>query len=270
MLALSAPFRSGGDAAGLPQRLRILKWGENIARPSGKVIVVDDTVAETLSANQELVGIDRVPMDYEHQSFKGHKNYQPDPRQHPGFGHIEVVPGEGVFLSAIEYTPSGVEHAASYQDVSAVVHLDDKNRPLWISAVALTQYGSVADVEFADAVAALSLTEPDQTTKPTMDPYKPLLLKLLGLADDASDEAIHAAAEKKADAPAAASTEALSARLELIEKGEEKRARLHLVERATSEGKVIPLSAELMGETPLKVLEAIIDKLPAGTVALST
>lgn len=284
MLALGAPFRSGAAAAGLPQRVRILAWGENIARPSGKVILVDEAVAETLSANQELIGLDTVPMDYEHQSRKDHPNYKPDPRHSPGGGMIEVIPNDGVYLCSIEYTPNGLEHAASYKDVSAVVHLDKQGRPLWISSVALTQHGAVAGMEFSEAAtAALSAnaeqpgsvpanSSPESKTEPSMNndanTYRALLVKLLKLKPEATDDELTAAVEAAAApaAPEAAETEALSVRLDRIEKAEATRQRAALIAKAGTEGKVIPLSAEQIEACDVAILSAMVDQLPAGEV----
>lgn len=282
MSALSAPFRCGGEAVSLPQRVKILAWGRNEVRPGGQVILVDDQVATSLSANQELVGIDKVPMDYEHQSFPTHRNYMPDPRHSPGSGRIEVVPGDGVYLCGISYTPSGVEHAASYQDVSAVVHHDAEGRPLWISSVALCQAGAVAGMEFSEAAAAaLALAaapSPSPTPTPdTMDQtddapnYRELLIAKLGLtpgeSGEVTDEQIHAAMSTAK--PEAAGTEALSARLTALESLEARREREALVARAAAEGKVIPLTAELIAQTPVAVLSAMVDGLTAGEVPLA-
>lgn len=287
VLSAGVPFRRGADAAGLPQRIKILEWGLNLGRTTGARILVDDSVAATLSSNQELVACDRVPMDYEHQSVKGHPNYLPDPRFSPGSGVVEVVPGEGVYLSAIDYTTNGQELADSYQDVSAVVHLDEDGRPLWISSVALTQRGDVAGMEFSEAVAALSATLPPTSPIPptkTMDTpntdetnFRGLLIALLGLKPGASgeisDEEIIAAVDAKTEAlsakpddttpaaPAAADTAALAARMDTFEKH-------RLVDLATREGKVIPLSAEDIAATPVAVLSAMIDRLPAGEVPM--
>ena len=285
------PFKRGGETAGLPQRIKILNWGINTGRTTGARILVDDAVAQSLSANQQLVACDRVPMDYEHQSVKGHPNYQPDPRYSPGNGEIEVVPGEGVFLSAITYSSNGEELADSYTDVSGVVHLDKDGRPLWISSVALTQRGDVAGMEFSEAVAVLSAQDPSQSpnTQNTMNPdetkWRDVLIALLKLTPgdtgEVTDEDIIAAVEKEAKEPAepegaapgaAASTAAcaavtpdatavLAARLDTIE-------RHRLVDLATREGKVIPLSAEDIAATPVAVLSAMIEKLAAGEVPL--
>jgi phage I-like protein len=288
VLSVAAPFRRGGAEAGLPQRVRILKWGENVGRTTGARILVDEVVAETLAANQELVAIERVPMDYEHQSVKDHPNYQPDPRHSPGAGTIEVVVGEGVYLSRIDYSPSGLEHAPGYQDVSGVIHLDAECRPLWISSVALTQTGDVAGMEFSEAMAVLSarfnpLTSPDPQIQPAMTPadYRPLLLKMLKLPDDTTDEELVAAAETEGNAPSepqdpmtppvadtTAALSALTTRLTELEARATGSERAALVARASREGKVIPLSAELITQTSVAVLTAMVDALPAGEVPL--
>lgn len=293
MAALSSPFRCSGDAAGLPQRIKILNWGENPVRPGGdKKIIVDETTVATLTANQEIMGIDMVPMDYDHQSFPGHKNYKPDPRHSPGSGRIEVVRGEGVFLCNIEYTPNGIEHAASYRDVSAVVHHDKDGRPLYISAVALTQIGAVAGAEFAEALSAnLSPTTPMENEATDQKPYRDTLIQLLGLTPkpesggDITDEEILAAATKMIEAKATAAaatnkpastsgepvgTEALSARIIRLETAEAKREREQILQRAAAQGKVIPLSNELVNQTPVAVLSAMVDGLPAGEVPMGT
>lgn len=287
VLSAALPFRRGGAAADLPQRVKLLGWGENIGRTTGARILVDDAAVASLAANQELVAIERVPMDYEHQSVKGHPNYQADPRFSPGAGTIEVVAGEGVYLSAIDYSANGEQHAESYQDVSAVVHLDKAGRPLWISSVALTQTGDVAGMEFAEAVAVLSARQAALSSqiKPTMNndttadetTFRGLLMKFLKLADDATDEDIIAAASKtvesapkeEADPVKADSTAALSARIVALENRSASRERQDLVARATREGKVIPLSAELMEQTPLAVLSAIVAGLAPGEVPLA-
>lgn len=273
-LSVALPFRSGADAAGLPQRVKILSWGENIGRTTGKLILVDEESASALPRNQELVACERVPMDYVHQSLKGHPNFQPDPRHSPGSGIIEVVPGDGIYLAALEYTPNGLQHAASYQDVSAVVHLDAKKRPLWISSVALTQTGDVAGMEFKEAVAALAALQtpldPQPETKKDMDtPYKAILLKILGLPETATDEEIQAAAEPKPAAPEdTAAMSALDNRLINLERYRETQERERLLDAAKAAGKVVPLSAELCMQTPVAVLSAMIDGLPAGEVPL--
>lgn len=283
-LSSALPFRASAEEAGLPKRVKLLGWGENVGRTTNHRILVDEVVAASLAANQSLVACDLVPLDYEHQSCPGHPNYVPDPRHSPGCGSVEVVPGEGVFLSAIQYSPNGVEFAPGYNDVSAVAHLDKDGRVLWISSVALTQRGDVSGMEFAEAVAVLSAHSPSPKPtppKPSMKDeatYREMLIKLLGLkpgdSGEISDEEIIAAVAAKAEAmpadkPTATETVALSARLDRMEKAEENRQRDALLARASAEGKVVPLSAEEAEGVSVAILTAMIDKLPKGEVPLA-
>lgn len=273
---MALPFRRGAAAAGLPQRVKILGWGENIGRTTGARILVDDAVVASLTANQELVACDLVPLDYEHQSEPSHPNYIPDPRLSPGAGKIEVVSGEGVFLSAITYTANGEQYADSYQDVSAVVRLDKAGRPLWISSVALTQRGDLAGMELAESIAALSAATPSQaptTMTDTTAAFREIARKFLKLPDTASDEDIIAAGDasntEATDPMPAAETAALSARLATLEAIHTTQTRQALVDAATRDGKVIPLSAELIATTPLAVLSAMVEALPAHVVPMT-
>jgi phage I-like protein len=272
---MALPFRRGGSAAGLPQRIKILGWGENLGRTTGARILVDEHVAQTLSANQERVAIEQVPMDYEHQSVKGHPNFKEDPRHSPGAGKIEVVAGEGVYLSNITYTANGETHAPDYLDVSGVIHLDHAGRPLWVSSVALTQTGDVAGMEFSEAVAALAalsaralpISPLTTTMSESATAIREIALKLLNLPDTATDEDIIAAGDT--EPMTATDTAALSARLDLLEATHSQMQATHdsqsrqaLVDQASREGKAIPLSAELIATTPLAVLSAMVAALP--------
>lgn len=296
VLSTALPFRRGEAAAPLPQRVKILAWGGNIGRTTGARILVDESVAATLCANQELVACDRIPLDYEHQSVAAHPNFKADPRHTAAHGEIEVIPGDGVYLSALDYTPNGAEMASGYQDVSAVVHLDKDGRPLWISSVALTQRGDVAGMEFAESVAALSAGSPFKAGSPSPSPapspipnpqshmnttpitpedaqtFRDLLILKLGLkpgvSGEISTEEIIAAAQKEADEEAAEPVEpddvtvALSARMDAFE-------RQSLVDAALREGKAIPLSAEALATTSVETLRDLLAHLAPGEVSLS-
>ena len=224
VLSTALPYQRGADAE-LPQRVRILAWGENIGRTTKAKIKVGERTQACLSANQTATASERVPLDYEHQSVPGHPNFKPDPRAVAGFGVIELVPGDGVYLSAIEYTPNGQEFACNYPDVSAEAYLDKDGNLLFVRSVALTQYGAVAGMEFTEAVAAcaclgrpaaLSSSHPqhhttmaDDNTDPKAPVYRDALITMLQLQpedgqDDVSDEQIATALAAMADAAARA------------------------------------------------------------------
>lgn len=258
----------------LPSRVRLFSWGENLGRTTGARIVVGEKSQQCLSVNQTRFARDLVALDYEHQSVPGHPRFKEDPRHNAAHGKIELIEGDGVYLSGISYTPNGREHALSYADVSAVAHTDKDGNLLMVSSVALTQAGDVSGMTFDEAVAALSATdqiENPKTMEKENDKFRELLISLLGLKpadgeDKVTDEAIVAAAaahsekkEDKAEAPEGENVVAMSARFDAMEKN-------HLVQMATIQGKVIPLSAEGLKETSLATLQTMIEKLPAGEV----
>ena len=116
--------------------------------------------------------------------------------------------------------------------------------------------------------------------------YKALLLKMLGLGEDAADEAIQAAFEKAAKAArsntekddAAISAAVKAAVAEAVKPFEEKVAALSasavahekndLVAEAAREGKVIAFSADALAKLTVDELKATIAKTPV-TVPLS-
>lgn len=104
--------------------------------------------------------------------------------------------------------------------------------------------------------------------------YKAILAKLLGLGPDAEDEAIQAAldaldADKaKKDDEAKAAQEALSARVEALEKGREEDAKQRVILSARMEGKQVALSADALAKLSVEDVEKHVAALPV-TVPLS-
>jgi len=300
-LRISGADAEGVSTRGLPDRIKILSWGENVGRTTGARLVVGKETLKVLSGNQKSTAHEDVELDYEHQSVKGHPNYKEDPRHAAGHGVIEVIDGDGIYLSGIDYTPNGLEHAASYKDVSGVIHTDKNDNVILVRSVALTQHGDISGMEFSDHVAALcascaAMTPPTQHTPPTTttktmeddkkSDYRALLVALLGLTpgegnEEVTDEDISAAAEaagtikpasEKEDKPVSmsatppepsndseSSITALNARFDKMERN-------RLVDKAGALGKFIPLTTEQISETPLTVLSALIDGLPAEDV----
>lgn len=286
-----------GAAAGeLPKRIKILDWGENKGRTTGARLLVGAATLAILTANQERAAHEIVELDYEHQSVKSHPNYKEAPRHSAGHGAIECIEGEGIYLSVSDYTPNGEEHAPSYKDVSGVVHTDPGGNVILVRSVALTQNGDVAGMEFSEHVAALAAQDPSThqpTTQPTnktmedknKDKYRALLITILGLtpaegSTEVSDEQITAAAETAGEQIALAATLAEKPKPDPANKDDDpivalnarldKQDKDRLVDKATALGKVIPLSAEDIEKTPITVLSAMIEKLPAGAVPTKT
>ena len=284
------------DAAKLPRRIKVLNWGDN-PNSHGKRVNVGPLFAKCLNA--ETYPYRKVALDFEHNTFPGTAAYKEskEPRPVAGFGTIEAVEGEGVFITMSSWTPDGEKMAANYADVSAGAVTDDDGNLIAVASVALCRTGSVDGMDFVEAPlsggvsSALSgiinqeggLKPAAPIQKGTAMDYKALLLKALGLGEDATDEAIQAAvakvAEKKPEEDAAALSAAVkTAVAEAVKPIEEKVAALSaaavahekadLIAEAAREGKVIALGADAVGKITVEDLKATIAKTPV-TVPLN-
>lgn len=185
----------GADGA-LPKRVKIASWGVNTVR-TGKpdetrTFVVNETTASVLQGNQTQRGFDRVALDYEHQTAASHPNYTPPPHEVAGHGVIEVVPGEGLFISGLSYTPSGKKNAPNYPDVSGVFWTNAKGEVIFVTSVALCQQGAIEGAEFVEAemiaasvasVIAASMT--DGNAPSDLERLNSAVRDFLGFAEDA-------------------------------------------------------------------------------------
>ncbi len=166
----------------LPPRLKLLNWGTNKST-KGQIIVGQKTAA-TLAANQRRFGYDRVGIDYNHQSLPGHTNFKPDPREMAAYGVPSVVPGEGLFLEDIAWTPSGKQYASNYSDLSPAPLLDS-GEVTFLHSVALCPQGCV------DGLTFLSATLPmihQKTSAEILDELRKLAAKLFNLPETAPED----------------------------------------------------------------------------------
>jgi len=131
----------------LPTRIKILNWGANPAE--GGDVVVNDVTAKAIEQQIADKTYADIVIDFEHSSVPGSPNYQQDPRKHAGIGRLEVVPGDGIYVTDIKWTPSGREFAREYPDISPAVRLDKDGRTVvFIHSVALCTHGALHDVTF--------------------------------------------------------------------------------------------------------------------------
>ena len=286
-------------AAKLPHRIKVLNWGDN-PNCHGKRVNVGALFVKCLNA--DTYPYRKVALDFEHNTFPGTAAYKEskEPRPVAGFGTIEAVEGDGVYITMSSWTPDGEKMAANYADVSAGAVTDKEGNLVAVASVALCRAGAVDGMDFVEAPlsggisSALSgiinqcRAEPghqdNQKGQQAMD-YKALLLKLLGLGEDATDEAIQAAfAEKFEKQPTEeeqkAALHAIVAKevAEAFKPIEEKVAALSaaavahekadLIAEAAREGKVIALGADAIGKITVEDLKATIAKTPV-TVPLS-
>jgi phage I-like protein len=243
-------------------------------------VTCNATTLSSLPANQRSRKFDRVALDFQHNTVAGGQHYQGEPAKVAGFATPVVIEGEGIVLTDIEWTAEGIELASGghYPDISPAVIRNDAGEVVFLHSVGLVRQGEVDGVTLFSAAALQPLLETFESTNPTKekDPvYKDLLLTLLGLPADASDEQIKTAATEQAAAkedskPAPEKIDAMSAqiadllnRLTAIESARSSDERTQLIERASREGKVIPLSADELSVTPISVLKTLVDKTPA-------
>lgn len=289
------PFQTGD----LPTELKLLQMGPNSTR-KGNVILGAKTQA-LFAANQRALGFDRVALDFEHNTVKGTPAFSEasEPRPVAAYG-IPTLRPDGLYLTNLEWTPSGMRSARDFYDLSPAVQLEN-GEVTFLHSAALCRQGAVDGLHFY-TLDLVPSTEPQnpafkQEEDELMDKIRALLLKGLGLAETATDDEIAAklagmggmqttltALSAKLDdlnAQAAKMIEenkkllALSAGVEgnaatiaTLQASLEKAERSAILRDAMAAGKVIPLTAEQIAATPVATLTTMVAALPV-TVPLS-
>ena len=272
---------AAGDGAKLPTRMKVLGWGDN-PNCQGRKVVVGRKLVESMAS--PTYAFKQIALDYEHNTCPLSSAYKQsqEPRPVAAFLSVDVVEGQGVFVNVDRWTPSGLENAHNYCDLSATPMMDAEGNVVAVVAVALTRTGAVPGITFSQAALAALAAMEDENKNPEgieMN-WKEIVAKQLGLEPGCTDEQLQSAwkahLEQVAAKPAAkpdtaalsatevgeivatavqASTAALSARLDAQEKQK-------IVDEARGEGKVVCLSAELMGKLSLDEIKAHCAALP--------
>ena len=179
---------------GSPKRLKLLNWGVNdtVYGP----VIVNETTARLLPMNQKSAGFDTVALDYEHNTVPGTPEFErtKEPREIAANGVPLVVPGEGLFLDQLGYTPSGERNHLNYIDLSPTPKLTPAREVCFLHSVALCRQGAVEDLHYF-SVAMEGMDQADIQTqteeeKVLMDKIMTLLRKALGLKPDATDDEV--------------------------------------------------------------------------------
>lgn len=293
ILPLSAGETDGGIADELPSRILLLRWGEN-KNANGARVVVGNEFREALEG--EYYPYKRIALDFEHNTCPGTPEYEhtKEPRAIAAYGDIECVPGVGVFLRISRWTPAGRAHARDYEDVSAAPLCDAAGNVRAIPSAALCRTGAVPGVSFRESPISATPAAPggetngNGTEETSMD-YREKLVKLLGLAEDSTDDVIEAAYDlmlsKAAEAAAAedaadaekteetlqtlsAKVTAYGAELKRLRAAQELVEKDRILAEARSAGKVVPLSASAIARLTVADIRAVCDETPV-TVPLS-
>lgn len=287
----------------LPERLLICPWGTH---DTGKgVVICNATTAGLLMRNQAATKRTKVALDFQHNSVETSKTYTGEPLKVAAYGNLELVEGEGIYLSALEWTPEGKDHAANghYPDISPALKLNEQREVIWIHSAGLVRQGEIDGLELFDAGDALSaaLNVGLDTGVMSWTVVRELLNPFLSLAGvNIPDNAMYAelkelaakgaakleAGMKTPEAQAAAAavdnpdseTELMNAnelaelkgRLEKAEKRADKADKAAIEAKAIGLGKIIPFSAEDIEGFSVEQFSAICDKLPAGQVPMQS
>lgn len=271
----------------LPSRLVMLPWGSNETVSEGAVIVNETTLAQ-LEANQVRSNRKRVAIDFSHNSVEGSPTYKGEPVALAGYADVSVVPGEGLVFSNISWTKEGLAQADNYRELSAAVGVNARGEVIWVHSGAICRHGQVRDLKLHATRLSSDFFSP---TDPTTMNERTLLLHILGLSAEATDDAVETAAKaflermdnqaqqlttlstdldalRKSVATAEAGDDAvtvvaLTARIEALEALDEQRERAAIRAEALRQGKLVPLSADKL---TLEQYRTLVSELPAGVV----
>lgn len=286
MVACKAISNGALASEKLPTRIKLLNWGRN-ATTKGDVIFDDHSVAQ-LAANQRDAGFDRVALDYEHNTVPESDEFKRtrEPRDVAAYGVPEAVPGDGLYLGSITWTPSGRVNARNFADLSPTPFLDKARRVVFLHSVALVRNGAVHDLSFFSAAAGTPRS--NDNTAPNMTPeqiaalLKPITDQLATLSADlktlketkpAEPVITLTAADGKTTtmplAEAGAKIVALTADVTALKTADEAKQKAEVIALFAREGKV-PLGedgkamkAEALTALPVGVLKMLLASTPA-------
>lgn len=267
----------------LPARVRVAKWGRNESVKGA--FTVNETTARLLPAMQRTVGFDTIALDFEHNTVPATDAFKADkePRKVAAHGVPRVIPGEGLFIENLRWTPEGEASVKGghHPDLSPAIKTNDAGEVVFVHSAALCRQGAVPDLQvFSAALTPAQITAfsaASHTHFPSMD-YKQLLLLLLGLDAHATDADITTAAKtfatKLAEAAGqsqeiktlSATLKTLGEKFAALEKGQEAAEKSAITAHAVAAGKVITAA---VSELPLESFRKIVAELPANQVPLA-
>lgn len=165
----------------LPSRLKVLGWGEN-RTVDGDILRVNTTTCEVLPETQKARNWPHAHIDVEHATVPGTTLFKIAAQNGKfaailGWGNPLVIPGEGLFLDNILWTPES-KRAYEFPDVSGVVTSLADGTVTGLHSLAFCCHGK------AEGATAFSGLLEETQTEESMDK---LLMALLGLTATATE-----------------------------------------------------------------------------------
>ncbi len=205
MHALTGSKEPGLRADALPAKLKLLNWGANPATKGN--FVVNETTARLLPLNQRALGFERIALDFEHNTVPGTEEYKrsQEPRPIAAFANPVVIPGDGLYVDALDWRPAGAKNRANYEDLSPTVGTNDRGEVTFIHSVALCRNGSVHNltIDSATTLAALTAAAPKPQPQVTMSEITlAKLATLIGLSTTATEADVQARFKELSTPPA--------------------------------------------------------------------
>jgi phage I-like protein len=264
----------------LPRKLKFLDWGDS---PSLKGTVrVTPLTVQRLPATQQAHRWDRIALDYEHNTLPGTPEFErsQEPRSVAAYGVVVCVPGDGLYLDDIQWTPHGEKFAREYVDLSPAPVQTQDGTVVGVHSIALCRHGAVDGLQFY----SVNLNEGDGA----MD-WKKYLCSILNVTETTSDDDLKTAFGERVKALSADIVKAVADRVAALEaakpddskvvalsaevvtltgkiaelaKGIETRDRNDVLCQAAREGKVVALSAEAVAKITIPELKDYVGKLP--------
>ena len=190
---IAAPkFAIDGASENPPARLLILPWGESSYDGGTAKLVVDGRSLALIPEAQRNSNFDKLALDFNHNSIPGSESYTGEPVKVAAYGLLEIVPNDGIYLANLEWTADGEKawRGGYYRDISPAVLSDRHGVVYFVHSAALCRNGRIPGLE----VFAADFLKPK--TKATMDKYKQMVCRLLGVAEDTDDATIESAFER--------------------------------------------------------------------------
>jgi hypothetical protein len=142
----------------LPSRIKVLNWGDNDIC-DGSTVKLDEFSIKPFDATQKKTGRTKVAIDFNHSTVpdtKAHKEFGDKPNIF-GYGVPSIIPGDGMWVEDIEWTPFGEQYARNCADISPAPLLKE-GRVVGLDSVALTPNGAIDGLSFYTAEPLTGVT----------------------------------------------------------------------------------------------------------------